>query len=79
MKCFLISEKDEQVSGFKQMGVEAVLSNSDEMAVSEVEKAISCRRIGTLILSRHVTEAAKPILDSHARCGRLPFIMTLKD
>ena len=79
MKCFLISEKDEHVSGFKQMGVEAVFSDSDEMAVGEVEKAISCRKIGTLILSKHVSEASKAVLDSHSESGRLPFIMTLKD
>ena len=77
MKCFLISENDAHVSAFRQMGVESFLADSNETAINEVQRAISCRKIGTLILSERVREASKSVLDSHLESGRLPFVMTL--
>ena len=59
------------------MGVETILCSSDDMATAEVEKAIGCRNVGTLILSNHVREVSKPVLEKHLESGRLPFVMTL--
>ena len=79
MKCLVISENDTVVSGFRTMGLEAVFAPTDEAAVSEVEKAISSRKVGTLILSRHVESVSRETLDSHRESGRLPFVILLKD
>ena len=79
MKCLVISEIPVVVSGFKEMGVEAILAQSEEDALSEVEKAITCRDVGTLILSPHVGCVSKTVLDSHAKSGRLPYVIYLKD
>ena len=76
MKCLLISEKDQHVSAFRKMGVEAVLTTVDD-AACDVEKAISSRKIGTLVLSERVREVSEKVLDVHAESGRLPYVMTL--
>ena len=54
MKYVVISEKEEVVSAFIAMGVEAVLATSDRMAIDAVKEAIDCRKTGTLVLSDHV-------------------------
>ena len=59
------------------MGIEAVLALSDENAITEVEKAISCRNVGTLIVSPHVRKVSKTVLDAHSGSGLLPFVLTL--
>ena len=77
MKCLVISDNFVEVSGFRKMGVEAVLADSEDKAISEVDSAITSRKVGTLILSPSVQRIAKSVLEAHQKSGRLPFVMTL--
>ena len=79
MKYVVISEKEEVVSAFTAMGVEAVLATSDRMAIDAVKETIDSRKTGTLVLSDHVHEIADSILKEHEASGRLPFVMKLDD
>ena len=79
MKCLVISENERCILGFRAMGLDSVLAESDDNALLTVKEAIESRKVGTLILSRHVNEISNGILESHRQSGRLPYVMVLKE
>ena len=79
MKYLVITEKTDAVSGFQAMGAETILVHSDKEALDAVSDALESRKVGTLVLSKHVQEISESVLKPHRESGRLPFIMTLTD
>ena len=79
MKYLVISDNADAVSGFQAMGVESLLVKTDKEAAEAVRDAIKSRKVGTLVLSKHVEEISQGVLKSHRESGRLPFVMTLTD
>ena len=79
MKYLVIADNPDAVSGFQTMGVQSHLVNSDKEALDAVCDALKSRKVGTLVLSKHVEEISQSVLKSHRESGRLPFVMTLSD
>jgi len=79
VKYLVIADNPDAVSGFQAMGVESLLVNSDSEAMDAVCDALKSRKVGTLVLSKHVEEISQSVLKSHRESGRLPFVMTLSD
>ena len=79
MKYLVITENLDTSSGFQAMGVESLSVHSDKEALDAVCEALNSRKVGTLVLSKHVQEICESVLRSHRESGRLPFLMTLTD
>ena len=79
MKYLVIADNPDAVSGFHAMGVQSLLVNSDKEALDAVCNALKSRKVGTLVLSKHVEEISRGVLEGHRESGRLPFVMTLSD
>ena len=79
MKYLVITDNSDVVSGFQAMGVESLLVKSDKEALDAVCDALKSRKVGTLVLSKHVEEISESVLKNHRESGRLPFVMTLSD
>ena len=79
MKYLVISDNTDAVSGFQAMGVESLFVKTDKEALDAVCDALKSRKVGTLVLSKHVEEISQGVLKDHRESGRLPFVMTLSD
>ena len=79
MKYLVIADNPDAVSGFQAMGVQSLLVKSDKEALDAVCDALKSRKVGTLVLSKHVEKITENVLKDHRESGRLPFIMTLSD
>ena len=78
MKCFVIAESD-KVRALNTAGVQGIESENLPDVREAVQKAVSDKTIGTLLVSKRVQNEAYDILEKHKRRGVLPVVMLLDD
>lgn len=78
MKCFVIAES-EKVRALSTAGVQGIESDNLPDIREAVQKAVSDKTIGTLLLSKRVHNEAADILGKHRKRGVLPVVMLLDD
>ena len=78
MKCFVIAESD-KVRALNAAGVQGLESDNLPDIREAVQKAVSDKTIGTLLVSKRVQTEASDILEKHRKRGVLPVVMLLDD
>ena len=78
MKYFVIAES-EKVRALNAAGVQGIESDNLSDIREAVQKAVSDRTIGTLLVSKRVHTAASDVIETHRKRGVLPVVMLLDD
>lgn len=78
MKCFVIAES-EKVRALNAAGVQGIESDNLPDIRDAVQKAVSDKTIGTLLVSKRVQNEASDIIEKHRKRGVLPVVMLLDD
>ena len=78
MKYFVIAES-EKVRALNAAGVHGIESDNLSDIREAVQKAVSDRTIGTLLVSKRVQTEASDVIEKHRKRGVLPVVMLLDD
>ena len=78
MKYFVIAES-EKVRALNAAGVQGIESDNLSDIREAVQKAVSDRTIGTLLVSKRVQTEASDVIEKHRKRGVLPVVMLLDD
>ena len=76
MKCFVIAQS-EKVKALSVSGIQGIETDNLTDVRKAVEKAVSDRTIGTLLISKEVQSEASDIIEKHRKRGVLPVVMLL--
>ena len=76
MKCFVIAQS-EKVRALSVSGIQGIETDNLNDIRKAVEKAVSDRTIGTLLISKEVQSEASDIIEKHRKRGVLPVVMLL--